>query len=81
MVTKQNPEAGPDQLWALLEDDGRLVMLEGRPALFEDPDHAERARKRTSRPARVTVHPVDRLDVAGKAVVPANAVRGTNSPS
>jgi len=60
MTTKNNPGDGPaESLYAVLDgDDGKPAMLEGRPAIFEAYEHAERARRRTSRPDRHTVQEV-----------------------
>ncbi len=70
MVSKQNPEHGPTQLWAVVDaEDGELVMVEGRPAVFETHQAAERARKRTSRPARSEVREVKKLNLVARAVV------------
>lgn len=57
MTTKQNPETPPGVWYVVYEPDGHPAMLEGRPAIFEAVEHAERARKRCSRPAHCYVEP------------------------
>jgi len=67
VVSKQNPVHGLDGLWAIIDtDDQGLIILEGRPAIFETEDAARRARLRTSRPARASVHQVDQLILGGR---------------
>jgi len=64
MVSKHNPEQGPTELWAVVDiEDGELIMLEGRPAIFESLEAAIRGRKRMSRPAKAEVRQVKRLDL------------------
>lgn len=72
MVTRQNPPDGITQLHAVLDDAAELVMLEGRPALYEAPEAAERARNRTPRPNRHTVAPVDQLVAGGRVILSRN---------
>jgi len=62
MVTRQNPESGPSQFWVVLEEDGLPVMLEGRPAIYEQQEHAERARRRCSRPSQCSVSQIVRIE-------------------
>lgn len=66
MVSKQNLPHGLDGLWAVVDsrDDG-LIVLEGRPAVFESREFAERAARRTSRPAFARVHQVKHLVLDG----------------
>jgi hypothetical protein len=80
MVTRQNPPHGIDRLFVLLDDDNQVTMLEGRPAIYEAQEHAERARSRTPRPARHRIAQVERLEAAGRVLLKAPRTRPNPTP-